>query len=76
MICDRVVIVRCIEAWFGSVEHFETAVRGEVRRASGFLFRDEAFRFFTVLGFRVVRVSGISFSYHTSEAFLNFIYRK
>eukprot|EP00439_Symbiodinium_sp_Y106_P040369 s381_g4.t4 len=33
MICDRVVIVRCIEAWFGSVEHFETAVRGEVRRA-------------------------------------------
>ncbi|CAE7202507.1 unnamed protein product [Symbiodinium sp. CCMP2592] len=31
-ICDRMLIVRCIEAWFGSVDKFEAAVRGEVRR--------------------------------------------
>ncbi|CAE7245602.1 unnamed protein product [Symbiodinium sp. CCMP2456] len=33
IICDRMLIVRCIAAWFGSVENFETAVRGDVRRA-------------------------------------------
>ena len=27
MICDRRINLRCISAWFGSTEHFETVVR-------------------------------------------------
>ena len=30
MACDRVILIRCIEAWFGSVDAFESLVRTEV----------------------------------------------
>lgn len=30
MLCDRSIIVRCIAAWFESVQEFETIVRGKV----------------------------------------------
>ncbi|CAE7578636.1 unnamed protein product [Symbiodinium sp. CCMP2592] len=33
MNCDRKPILHCITAWFGSVEHFETVVRGKVLTA-------------------------------------------
>ncbi|CAE7239241.1 unnamed protein product [Symbiodinium sp. CCMP2456] len=49
MICDRVVIVRCIEAWFGSVEHFETAVRGEVRRAMVHQLANNVFSYWRIV---------------------------
>ncbi|CAE7747123.1 PRN1 [Symbiodinium pilosum] len=31
MICDRTIILRCIAAWFGSTEGFESTVRGKVQ---------------------------------------------
>ncbi|CAE7909368.1 hypothetical protein AK812_SmicGene24804 [Symbiodinium microadriaticum] len=31
--CDRNIILRCISAWFGSTDDFESAVRGRVRDA-------------------------------------------
>lgn len=30
MLCDRRIILRCISAWFGSKEKFESAVRGQL----------------------------------------------
>ena len=31
MVCDRLIIERCIAAWFGSPEQFEETVRGKLR---------------------------------------------
>ena len=47
MICDRTIILRCIAAWFGSTEGFESTVRGKVQTV---LVHQLTHRVFSYLG--------------------------
>ena len=49
IMCDRVIILRCISAWFGSVAKFESHVRSQLLKALVYQLANQAFSYWRIV---------------------------
>ncbi|CAE7243946.1 unnamed protein product [Symbiodinium microadriaticum] len=49
MICDRIILVRCISSWFGSTERFESLVRQHVMTILAHQLANRVFSYWRIL---------------------------